>query len=170
MASTFTPIATTTVGSATPSVTFSSLGAYTDLFISCSVFPDTTTSRYLTLRFNGDTGNNYNDNETAVVSTGGEAGHDDNAPWNYISGYGAMLNDSTTAYPMLSKINIMNYGNTTTYKTLIFTSDQSKTGGASYSGVGMWRSTSAITSVSLISSSYNFGTNSTFSIYGIKAA
>lgn len=170
MPSTYTPIASTTLGSATSSVTFSSLGSYTDLFISATVFPDTTVSRYLVIRFNGDTGNNYNDNILAGLGNGAEAGPNNNAPWMYMSGYGAMLNDSTTAFPMLSKINIMNYNNSTTYKNVVFTSDQSKISGATYTGIGMWRNTAAITSVTLQCNTYNLGANSVFTIYGIKAA
>jgi hypothetical protein len=170
MPSTYTPIASTTLGSSTSSVTFSSLGSYTDLFISCSVFPDTTVSRYLTLRFNGDSGNNYNSNQIAGLTSGIESGQDPNTPHIYINGYGAMLNDSTTAFPMMVKINIMNYGNSTSYKSVIFTADQSKVGGSTYTGIGMWRNTDPITSVSLQCNTYNLGTNSVFSIYGIKAA
>lgn len=170
MPSTFTPIASTTLNSATSSVTFSSLGLYTDLYISATVFPDTTVSRYLVMRFNGDTGNNYNDNMMAGLGSGAESSPDSNAPWIYINGYGAMLNDSTTAYPMLAKINIMNYGNSTMYKHVVATSDTPKTGGAAYSLVGMWRNTTPITSVTLMCNSYNLGTNSRFTIYGIKAA
>jgi len=56
--STYTPIATTTLGSSATSYTFTSIpSTYTDLVIVAQIKGDTTT--YLNLRFNGDTGSNY---------------------------------------------------------------------------------------------------------------
>jgi len=62
MPSTYTPIATTTLGSAASSVTFSSIsGAYTDLVL---VGAGTLASNlYLNVKFNNDTGSNYSRTE-----------------------------------------------------------------------------------------------------------
>jgi hypothetical protein len=71
---------------------------------------------------------------------------------------------------------IMNYSNTTTYKTSL--TRQNTVDAADYNGtltaVGLWRSTSAITSVAIQltrgGSAYNFTSGSIFTLYGIKAA
>jgi FlaG/FlaF family flagellin (archaellin) len=64
----------------------------------------------------------------------------------------------------------MNYSNTTTYKTVLGRSNVQDFRVASI--VGLWRSTSAINTISLRSdnASYNFTVGSTFTLWGIKAA
>ena len=59
MAITYEPIATTTLGSATASVTFSSLGSYTDIVLVCSVQSASSGDARINIRFNGDTASNY---------------------------------------------------------------------------------------------------------------
>ena len=62
----------------------------------------------------------------------------------------------------------MNYSNATTYKTAI-----SRFGSSTYvvATAGQWRSTSAITTVSLkAGTSGTFTSGSTFTLYGIQAA
>jgi hypothetical protein len=61
-----------------------------------------------------------------------------------------------------------NYSNTTTFKTFL-----SRTNVASdrvEALVGLWRSTSAITSITLYCGSNSFVTGSTFTLYGILKA
>ena len=64
---------------------------------------------------------------------------------------------------------VLNYSNTTTYKTSLSRSNN-YTGGMVFAYVGLWRSTAAITSISITAGTTNIATNSTFSLYGIKAA
>ena len=66
-------------------------------------------------------------------------------------------------------VSINNYSNATTYKTVLWR-DNSNTYVAAQAG--LWRSTSAITSITLStnSSATNFASGSTFSLYGILAA
>lgn len=74
---------------------------------------------------------------------------------------------STTLGQLMITYHIMNYSNTTTYKTILFR-DNSNT--ASYPGVvatvGLWRSTSAIDTVRFYGAN-NIAVGSTFSLYGI---
>ena len=71
-------------------------------------------------------------------------------------------------------LNIMNYSNTTTYKTAIWragnwqtTANNTETG----IGVGLWRSTAAITGVTFVcGGGVNFSAGSTFNLYGILGA
>jgi hypothetical protein len=63
----------------------------------------------------------------------------------------------------------MNYSNTTTYKTWLSRSGASDR--ATEALVGLWRSTSAITTIALsIDAGATYSTGSTFTLYGIAAA
>jgi hypothetical protein len=162
MAITYEPIATTTLSTATASVTFSSISGYTDLFIVCD-FVLTSSGDSLGLQFNSDTGSNYSD--TMIVGNGSAASSNRQTSNTYIrNGYWEAGRSQTN-------VSIMNYANSTTYKTTLARQFQSGTT-TSYvvSNVGLWRNTNAITSVTLDAVSGNIDTGSIFSIYGIKAA
>jgi len=171
--STYTPIATTTVsGTSTSTVTFSSIaGTYTDLVIIGNLGSETTNA-FPYLQFNGDTGTNYSitqlyGNGTSVVSS-------------RVSSSAQLFNSDISVKQGAINSNvlyqIMNYANTTTYKTSL--ARQNTVDAADYNGslaaVGLWRNTAAITSVSIKltrgGTAYNFSTGSTFTLYGIAAA
>ena len=162
--STYTPIATNTLGSATASVTFSSIsGSYTDLVL---VYDGTaaTTAASLALRFNGDTATNYS--YTYLVGNGTTAVSSRSS--NNSEMYCSSGNTITTAQNNVI-VNILNYSNATTYKTALFRTNNS--GVESTDAVGLWRSTSAITSIIVkTQSANNFAIGSTFTLYGIAAA
>jgi hypothetical protein len=61
----------------------------------------------------------------------------------------------------------MNYSNSTTYKTVIGRGNLSSQ--LAIATVGLWRSSSAITSVTIIPENGNIAVGSTFSVYGIAA-
>ena len=162
MAITYEPIATTTLGSATNTVTFSSIpGTYTDLILIVDAIRDTGTSDDHLVRFNGDTGNNYSrvylygDGSTA---SGGEQ-------TNANAAYLIYLNSSVRGVPQL---HIMNYSNSTTYKTVL--QRQNLPGTVTAINCASWRSNSAITSITITTPANNFASTSTFTLYGIKAA
>jgi hypothetical protein len=163
---TYTPISTTTLGSNTQYVTFSSIsGAYTDLVLVVNAGGVSAQDMYG--RVNGDAGTNYS--RSNLYGNGSAAGSTtvQNATSMMLDYYG---NPSTTVGGSVQIINFMNYSNTTTYKTVISRSN----GGASGTDavVNMWRSNSAITSIQLNMSNgaVNFATGSTFTLYGITAA
>ena len=163
MAATYEKIATNTLGSSAASITFSSIsGAYTDLVLIVS--PLTATIDNVTIQYNGDTGSNYSwttvgGNGTAASSHRGS--NDSNPYTQYQSGV-----DTTRSNVI---INVMNYSNTTTYKTAICRGNN--TGYGTDATVVLWRNTNAITSILLTTrGSYNFTSGSTFTLYGIKAA
>lgn len=160
---TYEPIQSTTLTSAASDVTFSSIpGTYTDLVISCS-FGATGASQDFTYQFNGDTGTNYS--VTILYGNGSSAVSTRETSVNYIKC------DSTgvsTTLQAIDIINVMNYANTTTYKTAITrASDASK---STETAVGLWRSTAAITSIKLAMTGNTLLSGSTFTLYGIKAA
>jgi hypothetical protein len=161
---TYEPIATTTLGSATSSVTFSSIsGNYTDLVLIVEGAMASGSTSNFVMQFNSDTGSNTNYSSTRMLGDGVAASTARNTNFSY-----AMIGDIDTN--RFTSINhIMNYANTSTYKTVL-----SRTGAAgSYLGayVSLWRSTAAITSVVLKKDGGgNFVSGSTFTLYGIKAA
>jgi hypothetical protein len=167
-AQTYEPIATTTLGSAATSYTFSSIpGTYTDLVLVINGGASVSTSEVY-LQFNSDTASSYsftslNGNGSTVASNRGLSQTWIRSSW-YIS--------PPTTHAFLNIVNLQNYSNTTTYKTVV---SRSGTSSGSYPGteaiVGLWRSTSAINSVKIFLSSTNtWNVGTTFTIYGIAAA
>lgn len=169
MAITYEPITTQTLGSAAASVTFSSIPqTYTDLVI----FGNCGTSNAgvtLSMRFNGDTGSNYFEH---TMSGNGSAATGSKA----LSITSAYCNDTVAFNSSLEGnviININNYSNTTSYKSVLGRVNRPTSG--SYPGTGMWAnswsSSSAITSIVIFpTDGSNIITGSTFTLYGIKAA
>jgi len=167
MPSTYDKIATTTLGSAVASYTFSSIpGTYTDLVLASSCLGVTSTSFIECIRFNSDTGNNYSNTFAGGFVSSAGSNRNSNVSYifvNHLNGY------FTTGNPMTGITHIQNYSNTTTNKTVL-----SRGGGAATDVdiiVGLWRNTSAITSITVFfQSSDNLQAGSTFTLYGIKAA
>jgi hypothetical protein len=156
---TYVALDTKTLVAAVPSVTFTSIPqGYTDLVI--VIAGTSSTSAEIYCQFNGDTGSNYS--RTFMYGDGGSA----------VSG----RNSSGTAFSVgfrgtnqsVARVNIMNYSNTTTYKTVLARSDAADI--VTVAEAALWRSTVAINSVYLYSGSGTFSTGSTFTIYGVAAA
>ena len=160
--STYTPIATTTLGSSQTSVTFNSFSGYTDLELVING-KLVSGADNISLRFNSDSGSNYS--ETAISGNGSAASsfRDSNLTYGLV---GTMYTTDS-----VHRIKIMNYSNTTTNKTTLSRSDTA--GSVTQAWVMLWRSTSAITSFSVqlgAGGSLSFATGSTFTLYGIAAA
>lgn len=176
MASTYEPIQTTTLGSAAASYTFSSIpSTYTDLVIIFSGQQDSVYSgRNLNIRFNGDSGTNYSSVQILAEGTGAYTGADA----NQTGCYGPLINSTgTTSGPSVAIMNIQNYKNTSTYKTMINYGGSASTYSSGTNvgvwvgtNVSTWRNTAAITSVTVLSSNGNLTSGSTLTLYGIAAA
>lgn len=155
---TYDPIASITLGAATASVTFSAIPqTYTDLVV--VMFSDQTASSASNIQFNGDTATNYSLTTLNGDGTTSTSTRASNASTPSIT--------TASATDQVGIINIMNYSNTTTNKTALV-----RFGDASSSvslRVILYRSTSAITSIKLSSTSSTFTSNSTFNLFGIKA-
>ncbi len=162
---TYEPIATTTLGSATKNITFSSIPAtYTDLRI-VLVSTIQTAADYVEITFNGTT-------------TG--------YSWTRLSGDGAstasgQINSNTkwvpnlplggsTTVPMLITTDIFSYTGSTFKTGLMETSADLNGSGIVIRGVGLWRNTAAITSIKLEVQTYNFNSGTIATLYGIKNA
>ena len=160
MPKTYTPIATQTLTTSAASVTFSSIsGAYTDLVLVISGNAGSGTSA--NMRLNSDSATNYSSTHLHGdgSSTGSYRETNSTSLWA-----GSFYNTST---PTTAIHHIMNYSNTTTYKTSL--SQVNYTTAFTYATVGLWRSTAAVTSVTL-STGATFNTGSTFTLYGIPKA
>jgi len=163
MPATYEPIATTSLSSATSSITFSSITAtYTDLVIVCLVQKETSGADYMGLRFNGDTGSNFS--RVRISGDGTTASSYQDAGQNIAF---CDINVNQFASPGNLIINLNNYSNSTTNKIALTRSNNVNSGTSAV--VNLWRSTSAINSVTLLSGS-NMKIGSTFTLYGIKAA
>ena len=161
MAVTYEPIATTTLGSAQSSVTFSSIsGSYTDLILVGSV--NTTTGLDYYFQVNSDTGSNYSTTRLAGNGTTASSARASGTNKNYLNS-----TSTTTGWHQFS-VHFMNYSNSTTYKTFLTRYDNA--GLESAAKVHLWRSTSAINSINITTDSSTFTSGSIFTLYGIKAA
>jgi hypothetical protein len=160
MPSTYEKIATNTLGSSASTVTFSSISSnYTDLVLVMNGTMTGSAIKYV--YFNGDTGSNYS--ITTMIGVVGNSGlATDRYPFPYIDVYNSASNN------YMNIVKIMNYSNSTTYKTFLARQDAPSTSMEQIAGV--WRSTAAITSVRVDTSSNAFATGTTFTLYGIKAA
>jgi len=163
--STYTPLATQTLSTATATVTFSSISSsYTDLVLIINGVINTAEEGIITRVGNGsiDTGSNYS--TTYILGSGSTAssGRETSAT-SIIAG---RIQDGT--YNSTSIINYMNYANTTTYKTVLGRGNDST---YVIQHVGLWRSTSAINILNVFPlSSKTFSSGTTFTLYGIAAA
>ena len=166
MAATYTPIATTTLGSAASNVTFNSIpSTYTDLVLVISA--NISTAQNAWLQFNGDTGANYSDTFLYGNGTSAASGRNSSITVGYIDAYGYFPSAANTFGTNIT--HIMNYSNTTTYKTFI--SRGNNAGAGVEANVTLWRSTAAINSILIdLVGATTYSAGSTFTLYGILAA
>ena len=163
---TYEPIATNTLGSAAASVTFSSIPqGYTDLVLVIAGINSSGGSDACVLQLGNssiDTATNYSTTYLYGVGSGsGSSGRQSNA--NFIQ-----PDRSNSANQTSSVLQIQNYSNSTTYKTVISRSNNGSWGLDLFASV--WRSTSSIDSIKVYPASGNMAIGSTFTLYGIKAA
>lgn len=163
MPATYEPIATTTIGTATNTVTFSTIPAtYTDLLLVMTI--KGTGNGYPYIRVNGDSGTNYSVTELRGNGTAASSTRASNQ--TSIQPVGVTI--FTSAFGFQNSTHFMNYSNTTTNKTMISRSDNANNG--SDAVVNLWRNTAAISSIVITASANNFDTGSIFTLYGIKSA
>jgi hypothetical protein len=161
--STYSTIATTTLGSAAASYTFTSIpSTYTDIVMVCA-HSNSAQSGVRVQVGNGsiDTGSNYSITYLlgdGTSATSGRAANDGSFDFAFVA-----ANSQSTLI-----INAMNYSNTNTYKSFITRNGNAAQGVTARAG--LWRSTSAINQIKLAPSTGNFNAGTTFTLYGISAA
>ena len=168
MASTYEPIATTTLASTSTTVTFTGISSsYTDLVLVISAADNLAANVYLQIG-NGsiDTGSNYSD--TILTGNGSVAySAKDTSQTQILYAYEGTPPTSPSFGTYI--IQFMNYSNTTTYKTVLSRANSASSGVDAI--VGLWRSTSAINQIKLFAQGADtYSVGSTFTLYGIKAA
>lgn len=164
---TYVALATTTASGSTGTITFSSIpSTYTDLVLVMN-FANSTAAADTRVQFNGDTGTNYS--YTYLAGSGSSASSGRASSGTSIQFSNGPTGSTTTNETAIMQI--MNYANATTYKTAL---TRVNVADGAYAGVGanvgLWRSTSAITSLTFTMSTGNLTSSSTFSLYGILAA
>jgi hypothetical protein len=157
--STYTPIATTTLGSSQSTVTFSGIAStYTDLVLVINGTASSTNNHLI--RFNNDSATNYSYTDLYGDGSSAGSGRASNSTGIFIG------NGSATNYTKI--VQIMNYANTTTYKTALNRSNSPAEAVAAE--VGTWRSTTAINRVDVVATAGSMNTGLTMTLYGIAAA
>jgi hypothetical protein len=166
MATTYEKIATTTLGSAAASIDFTSIASsWTDLrFVLTGVNSALYAGAYF--RLNSDSGSNYS--TTALYGNGTSATSYRSSNATQVDLFGAW--GGNTSIPQMATVDLFSYAGST-YKTFLWTNPNDLNGnGVVTNGVGLWRSTSAVTAISIICSTGNWNTGTTATLYGIKAA
>ena len=164
MPATYEPIATTTLGSAASTVTFNSISAsYTDLILVINA--TATASLNVLLRCNNDS--------TALYSYTNLRGNGSGAFSSRTSGATSVQlsnNDLSTVQPTLYKVDLFSYAGSTNKTCLIeYSSDRNGSGFVERT-VGLYRSTTAISRLDVLTSTSTFAAGSTFTLYGILKA
>lgn len=167
MATTYEPIATTTLTSAQATVTFSNIpSTYTDLIL-VSNYLGSTSDGFWT-RINGDSGSNYS--RTVLFGRTTVTGSTQQTSTNNIilgpqNGYFS----ATEPAPVI--LQYMNYKNTNVFKTVLGRCNLANNEVQAIAGT--WRNLNAITSITIYgdgSQGTVIGSGSTFTLYGIAAA
>ena len=126
--------------------------------------------RWLGIRMNGDTGNNYSahwmlGDSNSNVYANGTASYDNVRYWNSLV--------PSSDYGIAFIIDILDYASTSKYKTVKIFAGQNDNNadnaGLVYLGSGLWQSTAAISSLTFLNSTGSFSpTGTTWGLYGIK--
>lgn len=162
---TYTQIQSTTMGSNAASVTLSSIpSTYTDLILVAYTkdVRSGVTNTDLTVRVNGDTGSNYSWSFMSGSGSGAGGGAKGTNQSIMYAGMGS------GQYFVPSIYQFFNYANTSVLKSVLV-HNNAPDGGSVRVGIGMWRSTSAINSITLIGEQ-GLVAGTVVSLYGIKAA
>lgn len=158
------PIASATGTGSSGTITFSSIpSTYKHLQIR-GVYYDG--GYNLNLQMNGDTGSNYsrhilNGNGTSVSSSGAASQTSID-----LGSYGADVTNNMS----ICVIDILDYSSTTKNKTVRALSGFNGSSNQVWVASGLWMSTSAITSISILDIYGSYNTNTQFALYGIKEA
>jgi len=164
--STYTPIQSFTLTSASSSIVLSNLPQnYVDLIVQVTFGASTGTD--IGIRFNNDTAVNYSTQRVAAVSSSGTVGATRETAVGYIAPR-TPANQATTITTAWS-INVMNYSNSSTNKTTVQRYGYSSA--FSEMDTGVWRSTAPITTITLITATggANFSAGTIVNVYGVEA-
>ena len=168
MATTYEPIATTTLASATGTITFNSISsAYTDLRLIITGTVATNGYQY-NLTFNNDTATNYSQTIIDGDGTTATSRRRTNTANIYIND--AYVVGGSTTIPSLSITDIFSYAGSTNKTVLCnYNIDRNGTGVVGRT-VGLYRSTTAISRIDITGGGVNMNIGTTATLYGILKA
>ena len=160
-------------------ITFSSIPTgYTSLQLRI-LYKDTSTTDYtvmnapINLRFNSDTAQNYRAH--ILYGTGSSAlANDSGTGFTALPVYGCYMSSGATFANMMgvSIIDIHDYNSTTRNKTIRNFAgndgNQSSANRAVTLSSGVWLSTAAVTSITILSAATNFTSTTSIALYGMK--
>lgn len=128
-------------------------------------------SVYIAVRFNSDTGANYNNHYLYGNGTSALASNSSSSNVNIV---GCYMNSDTPQANMFATaiIDLHDYASTSKNKTVrYFAGGNNNTATTTYAtalGSGLWRSTSAINSIQFTPGDTAFAAGTTISLYGVK--
>ena len=163
---TYTPIQSVTLTTNSATVILGTGGtlpqSYTDLVLITSVYnAGANTGQF---QVNGDSGSNYS---FTVLNGSGSSATSTRQSNKTFGVFDNWTQSMSTSNFDITITQFMNYANTTTYKTILNRTSVADKGVEVVAN--LWRSTSAISSITLFAAA-NFFANSTFTLYGIKAS
>ena len=162
MAITYEKVQSTTLDSTQSSVSFTSIsGAYTDLVLIINPIANAASDSYPYIRFNSDSSTNYSRTFFRGTGTATSADRASNEDRGYLIGGNVVQTNNAFN-------GIVNINNYSSYSSR--TNSPTGTNASAEGLVGMWRSTSAITSITIYCGSNSFVSGSTFALYGILKA
>jgi hypothetical protein len=164
MPATYEPIQTYThTGASTTLITLSSIPAtYTDLLVVANVLYSANNGDYIGLRFNEDTSALYS--STPMVGNGTSTNSYRASGDTKIAFYASSTSTRTAV-----TIHINNYKSTTAFKSPLIRSSSVSSDNVE-ARIGLYRSTSAISSLSIFFPVSSIAAGTEITIYGIKAA
>jgi hypothetical protein len=170
MAITYDPIFTQTLGSSASSITFSSIPAtFTDLRFVITGHATGTNGEIMRIQFNSDTGSNYSATELRATGSSVSSNRFSNTTSMRI----AFMADDFLGATIIStaSVDIFSYTGSTNKTALGTGSVDANGSGYVTRSVGLWRNTSAITSITILPASGDVWTaGTTATLYGIKNA
>lgn len=165
MPATYEPIATVSVTVAAASITFSSIpSTYTDLRF---VWVGTATSNgaEFYIRFNSDSGTNYS--QTGIYGNGASAASGSVTSASQVKG--TLGGGVSSTIPHFYTCDVFSYAGSTNKTCLIESSEDRNGSGFVERNVGLWRSTSAINTITILPNTLTWAAGTTATLYGIKS-
>jgi hypothetical protein len=156
--STYDLVASSTLGSAVATVTFSSIpSTYRDLVL--IVGATSSVNAQMRVRPNGLTTNQRSISAEGNGSASASVGFSDLGQLSQFNYFGTA--------PTIQIVQFFDYAQTDKHKSVLIRMNRADTGTAMMAG--RWASTTAITSIDIFNDSGNFSIGSTFHLYGIAA-
>ena len=164
-------IATVTLGSNQSSISFSSIAStWTHLQLRCFVRMNRADNAdNMAIQLNSDTAANYSFHDLRGDGTSAGAEYGSSISYMYIPDL--VANNPTSSIFSAAIIDILDYKDVNKYKTIRTLSGNDRNGGGAVAlSSGNWRSTSAVTSIT-VTGRYGSGfiSGSTIALYGIKS-